>query len=89
MPLFRDAREDVRLERWAPNAAIELAVQGGLEILVLDGDFSESTELFTAQSWLRLPDGATLHAKAGADGCRVWVKSGHLAHASFRPPARP
>jgi hypothetical protein len=80
MPLFRDAREEVRLERWAPSAAMELAVQGGMEILVLDGDFSESTELFTAQSWLRLPDKATLHARAGAHGCRMWVKSGHLAH---------
>ena len=83
MPLFRDAREEVALERWAPNAAVELPVAGGMEILVLDGDFSESTEFFTPQSWLRLPDGARLHARAGADGCRVWAKLGHLAHVDF------
>ena len=78
MPLFRDAREDVRLERWAPSSHIELTAPGGIEILVLDGNFTESDEDFTVQSWLRLPAGATLRAKAGAQGCKVWVKTGHL-----------
>ena len=32
LPLFRDAREDVRLEQWAPGAAIELDPVGGLEV---------------------------------------------------------
>jgi hypothetical protein len=79
MPLFRDASEDVRLERWAPSSHVELSAPGGIEILALDGHFTESAEDFTAQSWLRLPAGATLRAKAGAQGCRVWVKTGHLA----------
>jgi hypothetical protein len=79
MPLFRDTREDVRLERWPPNAQINLPAPGGLEILVLDGRFEEWREAFTAQSWLRLPARDTLQAKAGPEGCRVWVKSGHLA----------
>jgi len=87
MPLFRDAHEDVRLERWAPGADITLPAEGGVEILVLEGDFSEGGEVFAAQSWLRLPDGATLHARVGAEGCRVWTKSGHLVHASSAPPA--
>jgi hypothetical protein len=81
MPLFRDSREDVRLERWAPNAQIELPLPAGAEFLVLDGDFVESGERFIAQSWLRLPAKATLQANAGAQGCRVWVKTGHLAGA--------
>jgi hypothetical protein len=79
MPLFRDASEDVRLERWAPSSHVELSAPGGIEILALDGHFTESAEDFTAQSWLRLPAGATLRAKAGAQGCKVWVKTGHLA----------
>jgi hypothetical protein len=79
MPLFRHAREDVRLERWAPGARIALAsLPGGMELLVLDGSFSERGDAFAAQSWLRLPDGAALDAVAGSQGCRVWVKSGHL-----------
>jgi len=81
MPLFRDAREDVRLERWAPHAELELSLPGGAEILALEGSFVEGGENFVAQSWLRLPAKATLRAKAGAQGCRAWVKTGHLAGA--------
>ena len=29
MPLFKDTREDVRLEQWAPGAAIEFDPDGG------------------------------------------------------------
>jgi hypothetical protein len=86
MPLFTDEREEVRLERWAPAARIELALPGGAEFLVMSGSFEEQRETFGAQSWLRLPANATLQAKAGADGCRLWIKSGHLATmATFSP----
>jgi hypothetical protein len=80
MPLFRDAREDVRLEQWAPSTAIELDPDGGLEVLVLDGSFGEGGETFRAQSWLRLPVGAHFSARVATDGCRVWIKEGHLRH---------
>jgi anti-sigma factor ChrR (cupin superfamily) len=82
LPLFRDDREDVRLERWAPGRRIELNTHGGIEILVLEGSFDEGGENFTQQSWLRLPTGSMLRADTGAQGCRVWVKSGHLADAA-------
>jgi anti-sigma factor ChrR (cupin superfamily) len=78
--LFKDNHEDVRLEQWAPNAAIELDPEGGLELLVLAGGFREGGETFAPQSWLRLPIGAPLRAHAGEDGCRVWMKEGHLRH---------
>lgn len=87
MPLFEDARETVRLERWRAGAEIALPAQGGIEILVLDGDFREGGERFEPQSWLRLPAGAGLAARAGAAGCRVWVKTGHLAQPQAAPPA--
>jgi ChrR Cupin-like domain len=80
MPLYASANEQVRIERWAHDAAIHLVPAGGIEVLVLEGSFEESGEAFTAWSWLRLPAGAALRATAGADGCRVWVKTGHLAH---------
>jgi anti-sigma factor ChrR (cupin superfamily) len=79
-PLFHDSHERVRLERWAPGAAIELPLPGGIELLVLGGGFTEGGECFETQSWLRLPAGATLRAVAGPQGCRVWVKTGHLLH---------
>jgi ChrR Cupin-like domain len=85
MPLFQDGWEDVRLERWAPNAKLNLTVPGGIELLVLDGGFSEGGESFVPQSWLRLPRGATLRATAAANGCRLWVKTGHLAHDQSAP----
>jgi hypothetical protein len=88
VPLFRDRREDVRLERWAPGAAVGLAVPGGMEILVLEGSLEEGGEVFEPQSWLRLPAGATLRARAGAGGCKIWVKSGHLAGEQLAPGTR-
>src|SRR5262245_5058516 len=78
LPLHRDRREDVRLERWAAGGRIELEAPHGIEVLVLDGSFVEDGEEFTRQSWLRLPPRSTLRADAGTDGCRVWIKSGHL-----------
>jgi anti-sigma factor ChrR (cupin superfamily) len=85
MPLFHDHREKVRLERWAPRACIELAVPGGMELLVLEGEFSEGGERLGPQSWLRLPCGARLRATAGAGGCQAWVKTGHLAQVRTAP----
>jgi anti-sigma factor ChrR (cupin superfamily) len=80
MPLFQDIRENVRLEEWAPGAAIEFDPNGGLEVLVLEGGFSEGGEKFGLLSWLRLPIGAHFSARVATDGCRVWVKEGHLRH---------
>jgi hypothetical protein len=77
-PLFQDAHEDVRLERWKPNAAIELTAAGGAEFLVLEGGFTEAGDSFGPQSWLRVPAGYALRATAGANGCKLWVKTGHL-----------
>src|SRR5215469_15829311 len=51
--LYQDAREDVRLERWSADAQICLPATGGVEILVLEGGFSDSDEAFEPHSWLR------------------------------------
>jgi hypothetical protein len=85
LPLFQDSREDVRLEKWAPHAEVALPLPGGMELLVLDGSFDEGGEMFEPQSWLRLPAGATLQARAGRGGCRLWVKAGHLAYPQTAP----
>ncbi len=80
LPLFDDSRESVRIERWATDADIEMALPGGAEVLVLDGALSEAQDVLTIHSWLRLPCGSTLRARAHATGARVWIKTGHLAH---------
>jgi len=81
-PLFQDKRETVQLETWDADATIELETRGGAEFFVLAGGFEESGDTLREQSWLRLPEGAILHAKTGAQGAKVWIKTGHLRHAS-------
>ncbi|HEY2876401.1 MAG TPA: cupin domain-containing protein [Reyranella sp.] len=78
LPLFRDDGEDVRLEKWAPGAIINLNLPGGAELLVLDGEFDEGGERFEPLSWLRLPTSSMLQATAGPQGCKLWIKIGHL-----------
>jgi anti-sigma factor ChrR (cupin superfamily) len=77
--IFRDNRETVRIECWAPGARIAAQPSGGLEILCLAGSFQEGGEQFSTHSWLRLPPGASLDATAGTEGCRIWSKEGHLS----------
>ncbi len=76
--LFEDDRETVNLERWEPNATVSLDTPGGAELLVLDGSFAEGGDHLRRNSWLRLPLGGRLDAKAGPDGAKVWIKTGHL-----------
>jgi quercetin dioxygenase-like cupin family protein len=83
--LYEDARENVRLERWSADTQIFLRATGGVEILVLEGGFSDGDETFEPQSWLRLPVDAMLTARSGANGCKVWVKTGHLARPQTAP----
>jgi ChrR Cupin-like domain len=83
--LYESAWELVLLERWAPSISIAVPIPAGIELLVLDGDFTEGGEEFIRYSWLRLPAGSTLRATAGPQGCRLWVKSGHLSHEPQSP----
>lgn len=78
-PLLARDNEDVRIEYWAPGAAISYLPEGGIELLCLDGSFIETGVEFIAHSWLRLPPGQALDAQAGPDGARLWVKERHLA----------
>jgi ChrR Cupin-like domain len=44
IPLFRDGREDVRIERWAPNRTMLLDAPGGAELLVREGSFADDED---------------------------------------------
>lgn len=85
VPLHRDDREDVRIEIWESQTKVTLEAPGGLELLVLEGSLREGGETFVPQSWLRLPKGGRLEAIAGSNGCRLWIKTGHLSE----PPRAP
>lgn len=79
-PLFKDGHEDVRVEDWAPHTRASLAVGGGAEIFVLDGEINESGDQLRRHSWVRIPDGGTIALETGEKPARIWIKSGHLRY---------
>ncbi len=85
MPLFKDDREDVVLERWQQGSSVNLTSEKGLELLVLEGSFEEAGEIFEPGSWLRLPAGSASSAVAGTAGARVWIKRDHLGETPLPP----
>lgn len=88
--LFEGAGERVMLEDWQAGAAVNLANQAGLELLVLAGSFAEGGSMLAPWSWLRLPAGTALNARVGPDGARIWFKAAPLLHetvCAFETPA--
>ena len=77
-PLFKDTREEVSLETWSPDVEVSFIAEGGAELFVLEGGFEEQGDQLRRHSWLRLPKGGRLDAKAGPEGAKVWIKTGHL-----------
>ena len=77
--LFEDSFEQVLIEKWEPHAEVLLQHAGGMEALVIEGEFTMSSEVFTQHSWLRLPKMDRVSAIAGSSGARVWLKKGHLS----------
>ena len=79
--LHQDDRETVTFTAAAANSLLEENSPGGIEVLVLGGSLTVDDDELVKGSWLRLPDGMPLSARAGADGAKVWMKSGHLPFA--------
>lgn len=78
--LFEGVGERVMLESWQAGARIVLPNPQGLELLVVDGGFSDRTDALGRWSWLRLPAGRPLAATVGPLGARVWFKAAPLLH---------
>lgn len=77
-PLYRDEKEDVRIENWEAGAVVSFKAVGGAELFVIEGEFTEGEDTLRKQSWLRVPNNATVEAVAGKQGAQVWIKTGHL-----------
>jgi len=77
-PLFVNQQEEVAIQNWKPGAELQMDVPGGAEILVLEGSLQESIDRLQKFSWLRVPVGGRINGKAGADGAKIWIKTGHL-----------
>ncbi len=85
-PLYKDAREDVRIEEWASHTPIDLDLPRGGEFLVLRGSFVHAGQTLEKQTWLRLPSGSHLNALTGEHGAKLWVKLHHLQDGPAPPP---
>ena len=83
--LHRDAFETVTYSHVDPGATLTNSDPGGLEMLLISGSVLEGDQTLGKGGWLRLPLGQALTITAGDDGAKVWIKTGHLAHA--KPPA--
>lgn len=83
--LHRDDREVVTYSQLDAGAVLDSADPGGIEMLVIGGSVVENGETLGKAAWLRLPDAAPLSLTAGAEGAKVWIKTGHLRYA--KPPA--
>lgn len=82
--LFKDAVETVCQKHIKPYEHINLSHSGGIEILVLSGELIESFKdnkinILNQHTWLRIPCSDGFHAKAGAQGANLWIKTGHLS----------
>jgi len=83
--LHRDDQEVVTYHHVDAGAVLTNSDAGGIEMLVISGSVTEGGDTLGKGAWLRLPEGQPLNATAGADGAKLWIKTGHLAHA--KPPA--
>lgn len=79
LPLHRFGPEAVTLQRWAPDTRLPTrSYDGGAEVLVLAGRFSDESGTYPTGTWLRLPQGHTHGPVAGPAGVQLYVKTGHL-----------
>ncbi|MFK7751122.1 MAG: cupin domain-containing protein [Sedimentitalea sp.] len=82
--LHRDVRETVTYHHLEAGATLTASDAGGIEVLMIAGSVTERGVELSKGSWLRLPEGHALSVVAGADGAKIWMKSGHLRYAT--PP---
>jgi len=78
MPLGGFLGERAALLRLAPGTSLPAHHYcGGIELLVLQGSFSEAGETRPQGTWLRLPPGS--RTRIGSEtGCTLFAKAGHL-----------
>ena len=70
--------EHVAIEQWEPDAKSQVVSDGGLEVLLLEGEITFSGETYARHDWVRVPAGKAAEFVAGPRGARLWIKRGHL-----------
>ncbi|MEO9781261.1 MAG: cupin domain-containing protein [Sedimentitalea sp.] len=79
--LHKDDREVVSYSHIDAEATLKSQAEGGIEVLVIGGSITVGGDVLQKNDWLRLPDGETLSAVGGAEGAKLWIKTGHLPFA--------
>jgi anti-sigma factor ChrR (cupin superfamily) len=79
LPLHKFQNESVVMIRWAANTPFEEHTHdGGEEVFVVKGCFSDENGDYPAGTWLRLPDQSSHSACTGDAGALLYLKTGHL-----------
>jgi anti-sigma factor ChrR (cupin superfamily) len=79
--LHEDDREIVTYSQLEAGATLTSGARGGIELLVINGVVTVDGVVLGKHDWLRLPEGQRLSARAGGDGAKLWMKTGHLRFA--------
>ena len=77
-PLYQQAgySDVMTLERWSAGARLgRREYPAGVEIFVIEGEFSDGAAAYPAGTWLRLPVGSS-HAPQTGSGCTLYIKRG-------------
>ncbi len=82
--LHHDPLESVTYSVLDAGATLSNTDAGGVEVLILEGAVNHGDETLAKGAWLRLPNDAPLTLTANPQGAKLWMKTGHLAHA--KPP---
>lgn len=80
IPLFEDPAgdEQVMMFRIAPGTTVQWETsQGGEEIFLISGRFSDKHGHYESQTWIRRPHPTSSHITS-EEGCVLWYKRGHL-----------
>ena len=77
------------IEEWLAGEEIELPNPEGLELLTLEGSFTESGDVLRPWSWLRLPAGVPLRARVGPRAALFGGNAAPLLHADVCPMDQP
>lgn len=76
--LYKDAFEEVSMLYFEANKEASLSAEGGAELLVLEGSLNVHPDHLVKHSWLRAPVNSIINVKAGNQGAKIWLKTGHL-----------
>ncbi|MGH8223407.1 MAG: cupin domain-containing protein [Woeseiaceae bacterium] len=79
MLLHQFRRERVFLIRWAPNTPpTKHTHDGGEEVFVIEGSFSDEHGAYPVGTWVRYPDHSSHNAFTCDEGALLYLKAGHL-----------